>query len=161
MTIKSTAEFFYGRKKGAFLNGNIRAREERTAYLEPTLTEPLNLDFGIPVIMTTEADKFHATKPVVIKATATSTKEEIVGFIKHIDRDASLFFKKGNPITICLPAENDPFFGEIEAGETIVAGEEMDFVPANNTYKKALGNGIVRAVENGAGGGIIGLVRIK
>jgi hypothetical protein len=161
MAITSTAQVFYGKKKGAFLNGNIRAREERTAYFEPTLTEPLNFDYGIPIIETTAISKFNATKPVVIKATATSTKAEILGFTKIIDRDPSLFFKKSDPITIFKPAENDTFFVEIEIGETIVAGDKLEFVPANNTYKKTAGGGIVKAVENGAGGDLVAVQVIK
>lgn len=161
MAIKSTTEVFYGKKKGAFLNGNIRVREERTAYIEPTLSEPLNFDYGIPVIETTQTSKFNATKPVIIKATATSTKAEILGFTKIIDRDPSLFFKKSNPITIFKPTENDTFFVEIEAGETIVAGDKLAFVPANNTYEKTAGDGIVKAVENGVGGDLVAVQIIK
>lgn len=157
MTITGTTTTFPGKKRGDFANKFDLRKNERVVYIEPTLTTPLNFNYAIPVMITSEANKYVNLKEIVIKAAANTALTSILGFVKIADRDPSLFFKAGEPVTIFAGAEAyNQFYALIKTGETIVAGDLLEFVPADNTYAKVTtGVGCVKALEAGAGGDII------
>lgn len=157
VNITSMASTFFNKKRGAFLNGNDRAKYEKTVYFEPTLVDPLNMEYGIPMTLTAATDKYFNTKEIVIKALATTPITDIVGFTKLIDQTPDLYFTIDRPFTVWKGAKGYcDFFVLIEDGETITKGALLEFVPANNTYQVVTtGVGIVRALEDGAGGDLL------
>lgn len=156
MTITSTTTSFPTLKRGDFINKNDIRKNEEAVYLDPTVTTP-NFYYAIPVILTGQTVKFVNGKRIVIKALANSALADIIGFTKIADRDPELFFIPGNALTLFKGNEAYNQFGALlKVGVTVVAGDLLEFVPADNTYAPVTtGTGVVRALQAGVGGDII------
>lgn len=157
MPITGTTTSFFSLEARRYVYKNALQRNEEVAYIEPTLTSPVNFDFFVPVKLTTETTKYLNGKPIVVKALADTPLTDIVGFTVGAYIDKDLYFTAGATISIFKGKEVwNQFTAIIKNGETIKAGDELEFVPADNTYaKKTTGTAIVKARQDGAGGDTI------
>lgn len=142
------------RKPGDFSTQYDLRKDGQIAYLESTLTDPINYTYGIPVMLTTATAKSMNGNRIVVKALANTPAADIVGFIAHADRDASLFLKSGAICSVFKGAEAYnrfyPFYIDDTLVSTIKAGDKLEFVPATNSYKPVnTGTPVVVATVDG------------
>lgn len=157
MTINSTIKSGFSKVAGSLVRGNDRRPNQELVRIEPSLAEPINYEYGIPLKLTTEPTKYDGLRPIGVMASADTPKDEILGFVFLSNRQASKGLTAG-ALTAVMKGNTayDLINVVIEAGEIILAGDTLDFFPDNQTYKKNLtGTGILRAVEDGVGGDVL------
>ena len=157
MTINSTIKAGFSKVAGSLVRGNDYRPNQQLVRIEPSLVEPINYEYGIPLKLTTETKKYDGLRPIGVMALANTPATEILGFTILDNRQASKFLTAGALITVMKGnTAYDVINVLIEAGETIEAGDELEFFPANKTYKKkTTGTGVLKALEGGVGGDVL------
>jgi hypothetical protein len=157
MTINSTIQTGFSKIAGSLARGNDKRPAQELVKIEPSLAEPINYTYGIPLKLTTETAKYENLRPIGVKALANTSADEILGIILLDNRQAEKFIKAGSVVSVVKGNTAYEVMNVlITTGETITAGDELEFVPASNTYKrKTTGTAIFKALENGAGGDIL------